>query len=84
MYPTIHEKKPASLSFDRLEKLWQRYPQYHEMGVFTTLDEQERQLCRENEVRLVEWPYSLDPAKENILQWIGDGKEITDERETEI
>ncbi len=72
---------------------YQGIQHYHPVGFFggeeallqrKTLDEQKRQLCRENEVRLVEWPYSLDPAKENILQWIGDGKEITDERETEI
>ena len=39
MYPLIHEKPPASFSFDRLEMLWERYPQYHEMTTFSTMEE---------------------------------------------
>lgn len=39
MYPTIHAKTEYSYNFDRLEMLWERYPQYHEMSVFSTLDE---------------------------------------------
>ncbi len=35
----IHTKPPASFSFDRLDMLWERYPQYHEKTVFSTLDE---------------------------------------------
>lgn len=37
-YP-IHLKTEQNYSFDRLEKLWDRYPQFHEASVFTTLDE---------------------------------------------
>ena len=35
----IHEKPTISYSFDRLNMLWDRYPQYHTMSVFSTLDE---------------------------------------------
>ena len=38
-YPPIHEKPVSSFSFDRLEVLWNRYPQHHEMHTFTTLDQ---------------------------------------------
>ena len=38
MYPPIHKNHPVSFSFDRLLMLWDRYPQYHEMTVFSTLD----------------------------------------------
>ena len=38
MYP-IHEKPAASFSFDRLDILWERYPQYHERTTFGTLDD---------------------------------------------
>ena len=34
----VHKKPAVSLSFDRLDALWERYPQYHEMAPFTTLD----------------------------------------------
>ena len=37
-YPPIHPKPTASFSFDRLDALWERFPQYHEMKTFTTLD----------------------------------------------
>ena len=30
------------------------------------LDRQKSELCRENGVRLIEWPYSLEPTEENI------------------
>jgi hypothetical protein len=30
------------------------------------LDEQKRLLCRENDVRLVEWPYHIEPTKKNL------------------
>ena len=39
MYPPIHEKPQTSDSFDRLNRLWGRYPQYHERSVFTSLAE---------------------------------------------
>ena len=39
MYPQVHEKPVQSCSFDRLEMLWERYPQYHERTVFSSLDE---------------------------------------------
>ena len=38
MYPPIHERPEPVRSFDRLEMLWERYPQYHEPGTFSTLD----------------------------------------------
>ena len=38
MYPPIHEKPTTTYSFDRLMMLWDRYPQYHEMTTFSTLD----------------------------------------------
>ncbi len=37
MYP-IHEKSPASFTFDRLDMLWERYPKHHEKTVFSTLE----------------------------------------------
>ena len=39
MYPPIHEKPTITYSFDRLRMLWERYPQYHEMTTFSTLDD---------------------------------------------
>ena len=38
MYPPIHEKKEQPLSYKRLDMLWERYPQFHEMTTFSTLD----------------------------------------------
>ena len=38
MYPPIHEKPKAVYTFDRLDMLWERYPRYHEMSTFATLD----------------------------------------------
>lgn len=38
LYPPIHEKTNTDFSFDRLEMLWERYPQYHEMSTFSTMD----------------------------------------------
>ena len=38
MYP-IHNKPADPFSFERLDKLWDRYPRYHEMTAFTTLEE---------------------------------------------
>ncbi len=39
MYPPIHEKTLFPDDFDRLEKLWGKYPQFHDFSVFSTLDE---------------------------------------------
>ena len=81
MYPQVHKRPEPVFSFDRLEKLWQRYPQYHEMTTFSTLealaqrkqlDESKRALCRENGVNLIEWPYSMEPTEENVRVMIGD------------
>ena len=38
MYPPVHRRPEPSFTFDRLDMLWERYPQYHEMSAFTTLD----------------------------------------------
>ena len=38
MYPPIHEKTPYTFSFERLDRLWDRYPQYHEMTTFSTME----------------------------------------------
>ena len=38
MNPTIHDKPTYLFSYDRLDMLWSRYPQHHEMTTFTTLD----------------------------------------------
>ena len=38
MYPPVHKKPAVSYSFDRLDMLWERYPRYHEMTTFTSLD----------------------------------------------
>ncbi len=35
----VHEKPQETLSFSRLEKLWERYPQYHERTTFATMEE---------------------------------------------
>ena len=50
MYPPVHKKPSGQLSFERLEMLWERYPQYHQMGTFTTLDEllEEHESCRKD------------------------------------
>ena len=39
LYPPIHERTSQSDSFERLSRLWERYPQYHEPTLFTTLPE---------------------------------------------
>ena len=38
MYPPIHKKPRSSYSFERLDMLWERYPQFHERTTFSTLD----------------------------------------------
>ena len=37
MYPPVHEKPQVNYSFDRLDMLWERYPQYHEMTGYSSL-----------------------------------------------
>ncbi|MBR0410367.1 MAG: hypothetical protein IJI25_05090 [Eubacterium sp.] len=38
MYPPIHKKPDNSWSFERLDMLWERYPKYHDMTTFSSLD----------------------------------------------
>jgi len=38
MYPKVHVRPEETYSFARLEMLWARYPQYHQMTTFSTLD----------------------------------------------
>ena len=38
MYPPLHEKPPTVFSYDRLNMLWERYPQHHEMSTFSTIE----------------------------------------------
>ncbi len=38
LYPPIHKKIVTDYSFDRLEMLWERYPQYHETTTFSTME----------------------------------------------
>ena len=35
------------------------------------LDQLKRQRCEENEVRLIEWPYMLEPTKSNVRKVLG-------------
>ena len=35
------------------------------------LDRRKRQLCEENGVRLIEWPYSVEPTEENVKRLVG-------------
>ena len=35
----VHEKPAQNFTFDRLEMLWEKYPQYHEKTLFTTLED---------------------------------------------
>ena len=37
------------------------------------LDDMKRKLCEENNVRLIEWPYSMDPTAENVDTALGKG-----------
>ena len=38
MYPPVHKRPPEASAFDRLQMLWERYPRYHEMTTFATLE----------------------------------------------
>ncbi|MBQ9643302.1 MAG: hypothetical protein IJV26_04610 [Lachnospiraceae bacterium] len=39
MYPPIHEQPARIHHFDRLDKLWEKYPQYHELTTFSTMEQ---------------------------------------------
>ena len=39
MYPMIHKQPVPDHSFERLDQLWERYPKYHEMKTFSTMEE---------------------------------------------
>ncbi len=54
---------------------YQGIQHYHPVGFFggeealeqrKTLDQQKKLLCEENEVRLIEWPYDMEPTDKNI------------------
>ena len=85
LYPPIHEKTAPVYSFERLDALWERYPQYRKRTTFATMEEllpehaswqkdfenlQKKRLCEENKVRLIEWPYSLEPTGQNIKKML--------------
>ncbi len=38
-----------------------------------SLDQQKRALCEENNVRLIEWPYNLEPTENNIINTLKKG-----------
>ena len=39
LYPIIHKRPQVSDSFERIEMLWERYPQYRERTVFSSMEE---------------------------------------------
>ena len=39
MYPIIHKRPQVSDSFERLDMLWERCPQYRERTVFSSMEE---------------------------------------------
>ena len=54
---------------------YQGIQHYHPVGFFggeealsqrQELDRQKRQLCEDNQVRLIEWPYHIEPVEKNI------------------
>ena len=72
MYPNIHEVPDPLIpaDFTRLFDLWERYPKYREMKPSVTLESllEEHESCRKNGVRLIEWPYSLEPTEKNVRE----------------
>ncbi len=38
------------------------------------LDEQKRQICKENGVKLIEWPYNLEPTQKNLKHILIEGE----------
>jgi hypothetical protein len=39
MYPVNHQKPKTKYDFERLDMLWEKYPQHHEKTTFSTLEE---------------------------------------------
>ena len=37
-YPPVHKKTEYTFTFDRLNRLWEKYPGYHEKKTFSTLE----------------------------------------------
>lgn len=71
-YSPVHEKPPL-----RKEIEYQGIQHYHPIEFFggeevlslrQELDQQKRKLCDENQVRLIEWPYGLEPTDRNIRE----------------
>ena len=60
MYPPLHKKPEIITSFDRLDMLWSRYPQYHERTTFSTMEE----LLPEHE----SWQEDFESLKEEYEQ----------------
>ena len=56
----IHKKPEISYSFDRLDMLWERYPQYHQMSNFSTMEE----LLEEHE----SWKSDFETVREEYTQ----------------
>ena len=71
-YSPVHEKPPL-----RKEIEYQGIQHYHPVEFFggeealslrQELDQQKRKLCDENQVRLIECPYGLEPTDWNIRE----------------
>ena len=56
----IHKKPEINYSFDRLDMLWERYPKYHEMSTFSTME----QLLEEHE----SWKSDFEMVREEYTQ----------------
>ena len=56
----LHEKPEAQLSFDRLDKLWEQYPRYHEMNTFSTMEK----LLEEHD----SWKNDYETVREEYIQ----------------
>lgn len=56
----IHEKPQEVRSFDRLERLWERYPQYHARVTFSTMEE----LLPEHE----SWQEDFEELREEYME----------------
>ena len=39
------------------------------------LDQQKAKLCSQNDVRLIEWPYSIEPTEDNVKKMMEEGKQ---------
>lgn len=64
MYPPIHQRPGEVFSFDRLDMLWERYPQYHEMKTFSTMES----LLNEHE----SWTKDFEDVREEYYEREGD------------